>query len=347
MSTPCRFVPRSDANSGRRRTVWIFGILPRCRSSWRPSPDSGLVTAVPTRAPGRSISRPVAPSPPFSCCWSAGAVALHRRGPPRRRPGARRGVLVVPALSPPRPRWLAAHVDEQARRRVAVPWPWPWSCCGVGPACRLDRPGTAVFTIPGQDHALGAPSAPVGHRVAYLFCLRSCRLQPSPSGWECGPTPCSPLSALPPLPGIVAGSSTRRRSRRLAQGAARALLRAWLDLLYSSDPDWARCAHGVLWSLYSPVLFVAIGFRRFDRKDVPSDRRVRRSLSHCAASITAIKLGARRPSDLHAEDPGPPPAPITGGAWLRYGVPVGVWSRSSLDPGGTLDRSRTLIPGPS
>lgn len=46
--------------------------------------------------------------------------------------------------------------------------------------------------------------------------------------------------------------------------------RAWLDLLVSGPVDWADLRHGALWSAFYTVLFVALGYRRFRRQDILS-----------------------------------------------------------------------------
>lgn len=45
--------------------------------------------------------------------------------------------------------------------------------------------------------------------------------------------------------------------------------RAWLDLLQPTI-DWTNVRHGVLWSILWALVFVALGWRRFARKDVLS-----------------------------------------------------------------------------
>lgn len=47
-------------------------------------------------------------------------------------------------------------------------------------------------------------------------------------------------------------------------------MRAWLDLLGTTDPDWTALRHGVLWSLLWFAVFVLLGFRVFRRKDILS-----------------------------------------------------------------------------
>lgn len=46
--------------------------------------------------------------------------------------------------------------------------------------------------------------------------------------------------------------------------------RAWLDLLVSGPVDWADLRHGALWAVFYAVLFVALGYRRFRRQDILS-----------------------------------------------------------------------------
>ncbi|MEO6021365.1 MAG: ABC transporter permease subunit [Knoellia sp.] len=46
--------------------------------------------------------------------------------------------------------------------------------------------------------------------------------------------------------------------------------RAWLDLLVSGPVDGADLRHGALWALFYTVLFVALGYRRFRRQDILS-----------------------------------------------------------------------------
>lgn len=46
--------------------------------------------------------------------------------------------------------------------------------------------------------------------------------------------------------------------------------RAWLDLLVSGPVDWTDLRHGTLWSLLYTVLFLALGYRRFRRQDILS-----------------------------------------------------------------------------
>lgn len=46
--------------------------------------------------------------------------------------------------------------------------------------------------------------------------------------------------------------------------------RSWLEMLTTSDPDWAAMRHGVLWSLLYFTIFVALGYRVFRRKDILS-----------------------------------------------------------------------------
>ncbi len=46
--------------------------------------------------------------------------------------------------------------------------------------------------------------------------------------------------------------------------------RAWLDLLVSGPIDWADLRHGALWAVFYTVLFVGLGYRRFRRQDILS-----------------------------------------------------------------------------
>ncbi len=46
--------------------------------------------------------------------------------------------------------------------------------------------------------------------------------------------------------------------------------RAWLDLLASGPVDWTEMRHGALWNLLYLVLFLALGYRRFRRQDILS-----------------------------------------------------------------------------
>ncbi|KGN31151.1 ABC transporter permease [Knoellia sinensis KCTC 19936] len=46
--------------------------------------------------------------------------------------------------------------------------------------------------------------------------------------------------------------------------------RAWLDMLVSGPIDWVDLRHGALWSILYTVLFVALGYRRFRRQDILS-----------------------------------------------------------------------------
>ncbi len=46
--------------------------------------------------------------------------------------------------------------------------------------------------------------------------------------------------------------------------------RAWLDLLASGPVDWTAMRHGALWSVFYLVLFLALGYRRFRRQDILS-----------------------------------------------------------------------------
>lgn len=46
--------------------------------------------------------------------------------------------------------------------------------------------------------------------------------------------------------------------------------RAWLDLLVSGPVDWSDLRHGALWSVFYTVLFLALGYRRFRRQDILS-----------------------------------------------------------------------------
>lgn len=46
--------------------------------------------------------------------------------------------------------------------------------------------------------------------------------------------------------------------------------RAWLNLLTGSEVDWSDLRHGALWSILYAVIFLALGFHRFGRKDVLS-----------------------------------------------------------------------------
>lgn len=46
--------------------------------------------------------------------------------------------------------------------------------------------------------------------------------------------------------------------------------RAWMELLTTSDPDWGALRHGVLWSLLYFAVFVILGYRVFRRKDILS-----------------------------------------------------------------------------
>lgn len=46
--------------------------------------------------------------------------------------------------------------------------------------------------------------------------------------------------------------------------------RAWMELLTNIDPDWVALRHGVLWSLLYFAVFVLLGYRVFRRKDILS-----------------------------------------------------------------------------
>lgn len=46
--------------------------------------------------------------------------------------------------------------------------------------------------------------------------------------------------------------------------------RAWLELVTTADPDWTALRHGVLWSLLYFTIFVVLGYRVFRRKDILS-----------------------------------------------------------------------------
>ncbi len=46
--------------------------------------------------------------------------------------------------------------------------------------------------------------------------------------------------------------------------------RAWLDLLTGSEVDWSDMRHGALWAILYAIIFLALGFRRFRRKDILS-----------------------------------------------------------------------------
>lgn len=46
--------------------------------------------------------------------------------------------------------------------------------------------------------------------------------------------------------------------------------RAWLDLLVSGPVDWTELRHGALWAVLYTVLFVGLGYRRFRRQDILS-----------------------------------------------------------------------------
>lgn len=46
--------------------------------------------------------------------------------------------------------------------------------------------------------------------------------------------------------------------------------RAWLELVTNTDPDWVALRHGVLWSLLYFAVFVILGYRVFRRKDILS-----------------------------------------------------------------------------
>ena len=46
--------------------------------------------------------------------------------------------------------------------------------------------------------------------------------------------------------------------------------RAWYDLFTSTQPDWTSFQRGVLWSLLYAVVLFALGYWRFQRKDVLS-----------------------------------------------------------------------------
>lgn len=46
--------------------------------------------------------------------------------------------------------------------------------------------------------------------------------------------------------------------------------RAWLDLLASGPVEWVDLRRGALWSLFYLVLFLALGYRRFRRQDILS-----------------------------------------------------------------------------
>ncbi|MEO7070469.1 MAG: ABC transporter permease subunit [Nostocoides sp.] len=46
--------------------------------------------------------------------------------------------------------------------------------------------------------------------------------------------------------------------------------RAWLDLLTGSEVDWTDIRHGTLWAVLYAIVFLALGFRRFRRKDILS-----------------------------------------------------------------------------
>lgn len=46
--------------------------------------------------------------------------------------------------------------------------------------------------------------------------------------------------------------------------------RAWLDLLVAGPVEWVDLRHGALWAVFYTVLFVALGYRRFRRQDILS-----------------------------------------------------------------------------
>lgn len=46
--------------------------------------------------------------------------------------------------------------------------------------------------------------------------------------------------------------------------------RAWIELLTTTEPDWVALRHGVLWSLLYFTIFVLLGYRVFRRKDILS-----------------------------------------------------------------------------
>lgn len=46
--------------------------------------------------------------------------------------------------------------------------------------------------------------------------------------------------------------------------------RSWLDLLVSGPVDWTDLRHGTLWAVLYTLVFVALGYRRFRRQDILS-----------------------------------------------------------------------------
>ena len=237
---------------------------------------------------------------PAEASWSSPALSPH--GPGGSRAWLLTSKLVVGLLS------LAVAVVVLAVWALLVGW---------------IAYGTAVFTtIPGGGTMPGAPSCPGWPSCCPICLSRSCRLQPSPSGWGRTDTPLAAVGAAL-IAYIVAGildsidalGDWRRRARALLQG---------VDLLYSSDPDWSAMRHGVL----VPALCGALRRHRLPPlrpQGRPCPDGVRPAHSPTARGLRSRPCArgrtTRSPSRggsglLH-------PAPITGGAWLRCRVPVG------------------------
>lgn len=275
MSAPLSFRAEIGRQLGRRRTVWIFGILlvlpllfvaafsldsgPRdggANAGTRPvdlaTGGAANFTIFVLLVSGELllyiVAALLAGDPvPAEASWSSLRYLLTA---PVARARLLTSKLVVGLLS------LAVAVVVLAVWALLVGW---------------IAYGTAVFTIPGGGTMPWGTFLPrLAIVLPYLFVSV---LPIAAIAFWVGVRTDTPLAAVGAaliayiVAGILNSIDALGDWRKALPGH---YSRAWLDLLYSSDPDWSAMRHGVLWSLLYAVLFVAIGFRRFDRKDVLS-----------------------------------------------------------------------------
>lgn len=131
--------------------------------------------------------------------------------------------------------------------------------------------GTAAFSIPGGGEMAWSMMLPrLGIAAAYLFIAV---LPIAGIAFLVGVGSDTPLAAVGAalIAYIVSGIlDTIDALGDWRKGLPGHYGRAWLDLFSSTQPDWTSMQRGVLWSLLYAVIFFALGYRRFRRKDVLS-----------------------------------------------------------------------------
>jgi ABC-2 type transport system permease protein len=130
--------------------------------------------------------------------------------------------------------------------------------------------GSAPFTIPGGGSLdAGTLAGRLALGVAYLFVAM---LPVAAIAFWIGVGTDTPLAAVGGalIVYIVAGIlDSIDALGSLRNGLPGHYQRSWLDLLQPTI-DWTNLRHGLLWSLLWALVFLALGWRRFARKDVLS-----------------------------------------------------------------------------